>query len=78
MPDDDIAQVLMALAQARGPGKSFCPSEAAKRLSDDWRPLLPAVRRVAATLPLRVTQKGAPVDPMTARGPIRLTLADDQ
>jgi hypothetical protein len=35
---------------------------------------LPEVRRVAAMLPLRATQKGAPVDPVTARGPIRLGL----
>jgi hypothetical protein len=36
---------------------------------------MPEVRRVAATLPLVATQKGAPVDPLTARGPIRLRLA---
>ncbi|WP_245904274.1 DUF3253 domain-containing protein [Roseicyclus mahoneyensis] len=65
----------MDLAQQRGAGASFCPSEAARALSDDWRPLMPEVRRVAAGLPLVATQKGAPVDPMTARGPIRLRLA---
>ena len=31
---------------------------------------MPEVRRVAATLPLVATQKGAAVDPLTARGPI--------
>ncbi|WP_439121807.1 DUF3253 domain-containing protein [Marivita sp.] len=72
--DDAIAGVLMALAHARGPDKTFCPSEAARRLSDDWRPLMPDVRRVASTLPLQATQKGAPVDPTTAKGPIRLGL----
>ena len=65
----------MGLAQARGRTASFCPSEAARALSDDWRPLMPEVRRVAAQLPLRATQKGAPVDLRTARGPIRLRLA---
>ena len=73
--DDQIAHALLTLATARGPGKTLCPSEAARRLApDDWRPLMPQVRRVAAALPLRATQKGQPVDPLTARGPIRLGL----
>jgi hypothetical protein len=41
-------------------------------LADDWRPLMPEVRRVAAALGLRATQGGVRVDPLTARGPIRL------
>jgi hypothetical protein len=72
--DHDIADTLMVLAQARGPDKSFCPSEVARRLSDDWRPLMPRVRRVAAGLPLLATQGGRAVDPVLARGPIRLRL----
>ena len=71
--DDRIAQVLMDLAHKRGVGKTFCPSEVARALSADWRPLMPDVRRVAAGLPLRVTQKGASVD-IAAKGPIRLAL----
>lgn len=65
----------MDLAHRRGAGASFCPSEAARALSDDWRTLMPDVRRVAAGLPLVATQKGAVVDPVAARGPIRLRLA---
>ncbi len=38
---------------------------------------MPEVRRVAATLPLRATQKGLPVDPLAANGPIRLGLPPD-
>ncbi|MFP4305055.1 DUF3253 domain-containing protein [Rhodosalinus sp.] len=72
--DAKIAETLMALARARGPGKSFCPSEAARALAEDWRALMPEVRRVAADLPLRATQKGQSVDPVTAHGPIRLHL----
>lgn len=75
--DAEIAAVLMALAEVRGPSKTFCPSEAARRLAEDWRPLMPEVRRVAATLPLRATQGGEPVDPLAASGPIRLSLARD-
>jgi hypothetical protein len=74
-PDDArIATVLMDLAHRRGVGRSFCPSEAARALAEDWRPLMAEVRRVAAGLPLRATQKGVAVDPVTARGPIRLGL----
>ena len=70
--DDVIGAALMAMAQARGTGKSFCPSEVARALSDDWRPLMPRIRQVAATLPLMATQRGREVAPDTARGPIRL------
>ena len=74
-PDDaTIAQVLHALADERAPDRTFCPSEAARRLSDDWRPLMDRVRRVAAAQPdLVATQGRAEVDPLTARGPIRLS-----
>lgn len=74
MRDADIAACLMELAARRGADKSFCPSDAARALAAEWRPLMPAVRRVAAGLPLLATQKGAPVDPVSARGPIRLRL----
>ncbi len=73
--DDAIAAVLTDLALRRGRGKTFCPSEAAKALSPEWRSLMAEVRRVAAGHGHVVaTQKGVPVDPVTARGPIRLGL----
>ncbi len=75
--DAEIAAALMRLARARGPGNSFCPSEAARALGPDWRPLMPEVRRVAASLPLKATQKGRAVDPATARGPIRFSLKEE-
>ena len=70
--DEQIAAALLDLAEARGPERSFCPSEAARTLHDDWRPLMPEVRRVAADLGLVATQKGVVVDGVTAAGPIRL------
>lgn len=72
LSDDDIAAALLDLAARRGVGKSFCPSEVARELAQDWRPLMPRVRDVAARLPLIATQRGTPVDPIMARGPIRL------
>ncbi|MEM1313281.1 MAG: DUF3253 domain-containing protein [Pseudomonadota bacterium] len=76
--DAAIADALLAMARARRPGATFCPSEAARALAPaDWRPLMPAVRQAAARLQrdglIRVTQGGRAVDPLSARGPIRLS-----
>ncbi|MDG3040864.1 DUF3253 domain-containing protein [Roseicyclus marinus] len=76
IPDAEIAAALMELAHRRGPRASFCPSEAARLLSPDWQPLMAEVRRVAAGLPLVATQGGVSVDLRSARGPIRLRLAE--
>ncbi|OLR91776.1 DUF3253 domain-containing protein [Actinokineospora bangkokensis] len=68
-----IAEVLRArLAR----GTSACPSEIARALRPrGWRPLMDPVREVAARLAergeLEVTQRGEPVDPARARGPVR-------
>ncbi len=78
MTDDEIADELMRLARERGAGKTFCPSEAARALSDEWRDLMPRVRAVAAGLPLVATQKGVAVDPVAAKGPIRLGQAEGE
>jgi hypothetical protein len=73
---DRIAGEILARTAARGADRTFCPSEVARALADDWRPLMPDVRAVAAELAdqgrVVVTQKGRPVDPRTARGPVRL------
>jgi len=73
-----IDAVLMDLAHRRGAGKTFCPSEAARALGGDWRARMGDVRGVAARLAAEglivATQKGRPVNPVTARGPIRLGL----
>jgi hypothetical protein len=74
----DIRAALLALAARRGPGKTFCPSEVARGLAADWRALMPEIRAEAARLQaeghLQGFQRGRPVDPATARGPIRLGL----
>lgn len=75
--EDEIRAAILNLALARAP-KTFCPSEVARGLVEDWRPLMPMVRAVAADLAaanhLSVTQKGEAVDALVARGPIRLSL----
>jgi hypothetical protein len=71
------AAILDLLAR-RDPGKTICPSDAARVLAGDdgFRPLLPLVRDAARALVaarrIEVTQSGQPVDLDTARGAIRL------
>ena len=78
--DRAIRAALLAFALQRGAGKSFCPSEPARVLAggDDWRTLMPRIRKVAARMQdagdLAASQKGLQVRADTARGPIRLTL----
>ncbi len=76
---EHMREVLMQLAGERREGGTFCPSEAARRLSADWRPLMPRVREMAAELmeegKLICTQRGEPAHPRTTRGAIRLARA---
>jgi hypothetical protein len=76
IPDTSIRATLLRLARERGPEKSFCPSDAARSLSANWRPLMPDVRRVAQQLVddgmLFCTQRGRPAQPLTTHGAIRL------
>lgn len=75
MDENHCRILLQSLATRRGALKTFCPSEIAREMAPDWRPLMPDIRAIAATMPtLRATQKGVEVDPLTAKGPIRLGL----
>ena len=73
----DIEAAIAALLARRAPGRTICPSEAARVLdADGWRARMDAVRAVAFAMAdrgeLEVTQRGEVVDGRTARGPIRL------
>lgn len=81
--DDDavrsrLAAAMRALLQARGDGKTICPSDAARAVGGEtWRSLLPMARDVAreraAAGELEVTQRGVAVDPAAPwKGPVRL------
>jgi hypothetical protein len=75
LSDADIERTILALLHQRDEGKTICPSEAARTLADDWRPLMDDVRRVADGMDaVEITQKGRAVDLDAARGPIRLRL----
>ena len=77
-----LEETLMALAAARGPDKTFCPSEAARALGgphpDGWGPLMVPVRRAAVSLAhegrIVIYRKGKPVDPDDFKGVYRLGL----
>lgn len=58
-------------------GSTICPSDVARVIGgDQWRDLMPAVRRIADALAdggvVVVTQKGQPVTAATAKGPVRI------
>jgi hypothetical protein len=82
------ASILSLLAE-REPGKTICPSEAAKEVCGnargqekatrrDWETLMEparaAARRLVAQGKIVITQHNQIVDPATAKGPIRLRL----
>lgn len=72
-----ISTTIDELLEARGAGKTICPSEVARKLGGDkWRDLMQPVRDVAAERSdageLAVTRGGKQVDPRNPGGPIRL------
>ncbi|MGX5656010.1 DUF3253 domain-containing protein [Geodermatophilus nigrescens] len=75
-----LERAIGALLDARAPGATICPSEAARAVAPEgWRDLMPEAREVAGRLAARgeveVTQRGAVVDVATARGPVRIRRA---
>jgi hypothetical protein len=70
-----VRREFLRLAESRGEGKSFCPSEVARALVTHWRPIMPLIRKVGAQMvregALHCTQKGKQVNAETARGAIR-------
>lgn len=77
--DKAIREEILRMAETRTRDKTFCPSEVARALSDEWRPLMERVRSVAQQEVKAGTivalQKGKVVDIATVEGPIRLRLA---
>jgi len=78
-----IEEAIRELLERRGPGKTICPSEAARALAgqDGFRPLMEPVRATARTMvargELEITQRGRVVDTGRARGAIRLRFPED-
>jgi hypothetical protein len=80
IPPADLAAEIMRQTTERGLNASICPSEVARALAEEWRPLLGPVRLAAFALALdgriEILRKGKPVDPFGVRGVIRLRLRD--
>jgi hypothetical protein len=76
----EIEAAILALLARRDPGKTICPSDAARALAGDaaFRPLMEPVRATARDMAARGTlewtQRGELIDPASARGPVRLRL----
>ncbi|MCW5756925.1 MAG: DUF2256 and DUF3253 domain-containing protein [Phycisphaeraceae bacterium] len=70
---------ILDLLQARGPGATLCPSEAARNLQPEHNKSLQertrrAVRRLARQGKVEITQDGVAIDPDAMRGSIRIRL----
>ena len=78
--DEAIEETILGMVAERGPGKTICPSEAARALGgpkpEGWSPLMPRVRRIAVRLMkegrIVIRRKGRAVDPDDFRGVYRL------
>ncbi|MGW7267464.1 DUF3253 domain-containing protein [Streptomyces sp. NPDC054842] len=75
-----LERAILDLLEQRRPTATICPSDAARSVyegdGDGWRELMEPARRAARRLvdagEVEITQAGRPVDPATARGPIRI------
>ncbi len=80
IPDSEIREELLRQVEARGTGKSICPSDVARALAPEWQSLMGRVRVVAIALSVErridILRKGRPVTPEVVRGVIRLRLRD--
>jgi hypothetical protein len=76
-----IEATILRLVAACEPGRSICPSEAARALDPDWQRLMTATRRAAIRLALagriEILRKGRPVPPEGVKGVIRLRARPD-
>lgn len=76
--EPEIEAAILELLSRRAPGRTICPSEAARAVfgDEDFRTQMDRTREVAFSLAdagrLVVTQRGEVVDGRGARGPIRL------
>ncbi len=76
-----IEETILALVEERGPGKTICPSEAARAIAgttnpDEWSRLMGPVRQVAVRMMKQgrivIRRKGQTVDPDDFRGIYRI------
>lgn len=74
---NELKQIILRLCEQRGTDSTICPSEAARKYTDeDWRELMGTVRSAASELKqegrIEILQNGERVDIDSVSGPIRL------
>jgi Protein of unknown function (DUF3253) len=77
--DRALESTILEILSRRGPGKTICPSDAARLLNPNgWEELMEktraAARRLVAEGRIVITQRGKVVDPAHAKGAIRLKI----
>ena len=77
--ENELKSAIQELLKSRNTEASICPSEAARVVFGKyWRAQMTKVREVANNMAkhnqIEICQKGAVVDPETAKGPIRLRI----
>lgn len=78
--DGELESAITGLLDRRRGGATICPSEAARAVDPEgWRELMEPARMAARRLVdagrVEIVQKGAVVDPSTAKGPVRIRRA---
>lgn len=79
-----ITESIFRLLDAREPGKTICPSEAARDMAGKdekkWRLLMKPIKQVAISLALDdkliIKRRGKPIDPLAVKGIYRLSLPE--
>jgi hypothetical protein len=77
--DRALESTILELLSRRGPGKTICPSDAARLLSPSgWEELMEktraAAQRLVAEGRIVITQRGKVIDPSNVKGAIRLRI----
>ncbi|ALG10592.1 DUF3253 domain-containing protein [Kibdelosporangium phytohabitans] len=76
---EQLRAAILALVHARGADSSICPSDAARAVAGDWRPLMPEAvdlaRNLARSGAVQLTQRDRLLGPDDEwQGPIRIRL----
>ena len=86
VPDGEVLRAaILALAAARGPGRTICPSEVARTLlgpnETQWRRAMKPIRAEAVRLAdegrVVLKRRGRPVDPHDFKGIYRIAIVED-
>jgi predicted ArsR family transcriptional regulator len=67
-----MQKTVLELLAKLAPGATACPGEVARKLGTTQRELRPVLSELAAAGSIAVSQRGAPADLRTLRGPYRI------